>query len=129
MLSGRCLPYGEGITYWPLREIFAAAGAEDELDAALAAGAPEEIFWAVRKALECRARERPLVLVFEDIHWAEPTLLDLIEHLADWTRDAQLLLLCLARPELLDERPAWGGRRRMPRRSLSSLSRRAKLTS
>ena len=69
VLSGRCLPYGEGITYWPLREIFVAAGAEDELDAALAAGAPEEIFWAVRKPLEARARERPLVLVVEDVHW------------------------------------------------------------
>jgi class 3 adenylate cyclase len=106
---GRCLPYGEGITYWPLREIFAAAGAEDELDDALAAGAPEEIFWAVRKALERRARESPLVLVVEDIHWAEPTLLDLIEHLADWTRDAQILVVCLSRPEVLDERPAWNG--------------------
>ncbi len=111
VLSGGCLPYGEGITYWPLREIFAAAGAEDELDEALAAGAPEEIFWMVRKAIERRARQRPLVLVFEDIHWAEPTLLDLMEHLADWTRDAQLLLLCMARPELLDERPAWGAGR------------------
>ena len=111
VLSGRCLPYGEGITYWPLREIFAAAGAEDELDAALETGTPEEIFWAVRKAVERRARQSPLVLVFEDIHWAEPTLLDLIEHLADWARDAPLLLLCLARPEFVDERPAWGAGR------------------
>ena len=47
--------------------------------------------------------------MLEDIHWAEATLLDLIEHLAEWTRDAPLLLLCLTRPELLDERPAWGG--------------------
>jgi class 3 adenylate cyclase/tetratricopeptide (TPR) repeat protein len=111
VLFGRCLPYGEGITYWPLREIFAAAGAEDELGDALAAGAPEDIFWAVRKALERRARESPVVLVVEDIHWAEPTLLDLIEHLADWTRDAQLLVVCLARPEVLDERPALNGGR------------------
>src|SRR3990170_3963384 len=111
VLSGHCLPYGEGITYWPLREIFAAAGAEDKLDAALEAGAPEEIFWAVRKAVERRARQSPLVLVFEDIHWAEPTLLDLIEHLADWARDAPLLILCLARPEFVDERPAWGAGR------------------
>jgi len=108
VLTGRCLPYGEGITYWPLREIFAGADAEDELEAALGQEAAEEIFWAVRKAVERRARERPLALVVEDIHWAEPTLLDLIEYLADWTRDAPLLLLCLARPELLDERPAWG---------------------
>jgi class 3 adenylate cyclase/tetratricopeptide (TPR) repeat protein len=110
VLPGRCLPYGEGITYWPLREIFAAAGAEEELIAALGASAAEDVVWEVRKALERRARERPLALVFEDIHWAEPTLLDLIEHLADWTRDAPLLLLCLARPELLDEREGWGGR-------------------
>jgi predicted ATPase len=109
VLSGRCLPYGEGITYWPLVEIFQEAHAEDELAAALSAGAPEEIFWSVRKAFEQRSRQRPLALVLEDIHWAEPTLLDLIEHLADWTRDAPLLLLCLARPELLDERPSWGG--------------------
>jgi class 3 adenylate cyclase len=109
VLSGRCLPYGEGITYWPLVEIFQQANAEDELAAALSAGAPEEIFWSVRKAFEQRSRERPLALVVEDTHWAEPTLLDLIEHLADWTRDAPLLLLCLARPELLDERPGWGG--------------------
>ena len=111
VLSGRCLPYGEGITYWPLRDVFAAAYARDELDAALSAGAPEDISWAVRKALEARGREHPLVVVIEDIHWAEPTLLDLIEHLADWTRDAQLLLLCLSRPELLDERPGWGAGR------------------
>ena len=109
VFAGRCLPYGEGITYWPLREIFASADAEEELEAALGHGAPEEIFWEVRKALERRAREQPLALLVEDIHWAEPTLLDLIEHLADWTRDAPLLLLCLARPELLDERPGWPG--------------------
>jgi class 3 adenylate cyclase/tetratricopeptide (TPR) repeat protein len=109
VLSGRCLPYGEGITYWPLVEIFRGADAEDELTAALAAGAPEEIFWSVRKAFERRSRQRPLVLVVDDIHWAEPTLLDLIEHLADWSRDAPLLLLCVARPELLDQRPGWGG--------------------
>jgi class 3 adenylate cyclase len=108
VLSGRCLPYGEGITFWPLAEIFREANAEDELAAALSAEAPEEIFWSVRKALEQRARQRPLALVVEDIHWAEPTLLDLIEHLANWTRDAPVLLLCLARPELLEQRPGWG---------------------
>ncbi len=111
VLTGRCLPYGDGITYWPLIEIFREAGAESELEDALGAGAAEEIFWSVRKALERRARERPLALVVEDIHWAEPTLLDLIEHLCDWTRDAPLLLLCLARPELVTKRPAWGGDR------------------
>ena len=109
ILSGRCLPYGEGITFWPLVEIFREAGAEDELAAAVSSGAPEEVFWSVRKALERRARDRPLALVMDDIHWAEPTLLDLIEHLAVWTREAPILLVCLARQELLDERPAWGG--------------------
>ncbi|MGB2875579.1 MAG: adenylate/guanylate cyclase domain-containing protein [Gaiellaceae bacterium] len=109
VFSGRCLPYGEGITYWPLVEIFREADAEDELAAALSKGAPEEISWSVRKAFEQRSRQRPLTLVVEDIHWAEPTLLELIEHVAAWTRDAPLLLLCLARPEFLDERPGWSG--------------------
>jgi tetratricopeptide (TPR) repeat protein len=109
VLSGRCLPYGDGITYWPLVEIFQETQAEGELAAALSAGAPEEVFWSVRKAFERQSRRRPLALVVEDIHWAEPTLLDLLEHLAEWTRDAPLLLLCLARPELFDERPGWGG--------------------
>lgn len=111
VLTGRCLPYGDGIAYWPLVEIFREADAENELELALTAGVSEEIFWSVRKALERRARERPLALVLDDIHWAEPTLLDLVEHLADWTRDAPLLLLCLARPELLSSRPAWSGPR------------------
>jgi class 3 adenylate cyclase/tetratricopeptide (TPR) repeat protein len=109
VLSGRCLPYGEGITFWPLFEIFRDAHAEDELAAALSEGTPEEIFWAVRKALEERSRHCPLALVVDDLHWAEPTLLDLLEHLAEWTRDAPLLLFCLARPELLEGRPGWGG--------------------
>jgi class 3 adenylate cyclase/tetratricopeptide (TPR) repeat protein len=109
VLQGRCLPYGDGITYWPLREMFAAAGGEDELAAALASDNADEIAWAVRKAFERRADERPLALVVEDIHWAEPTLLDLLEHLVEWTRDAPLLLVCLARPELLAARPAWPG--------------------
>jgi class 3 adenylate cyclase/tetratricopeptide (TPR) repeat protein len=122
VLSGRCLPYGEGITYWPLREIFREAGAEEELDAALSAGAAEEIFWSVRKALERRGRERPVVLVLEDIHWAEPTLFDLVDHLLDWTRDAPLVLVCLARPDLIDARPAWGGHSQAETLTLAPLS-------
>jgi class 3 adenylate cyclase/tetratricopeptide (TPR) repeat protein len=109
VLSGRCLPYGEGITYWPLVEIFREAGAEEELSDALSAAMPEDIFWSVRKAFERRAREQPVALVVEDIHWAEPTLLDLLDHLVSWTRDAPLLVLCLARPDLIDGRPTWGG--------------------
>ncbi len=68
-----------------------------------------ETFWAVRRVCESLARRRPLVLCFEDIHWAEPTLLDLIEYLAGWLRDAPILLLCLARPEFLEDRPAFVG--------------------
>ena len=62
--------------------------------------------------LEALARQRPLVVVLEDIHWAEPTFLDLVEYLTDWTIDAPILLLCLARPELLEERPGWAGGKR-----------------
>ena len=69
----------------------------------------EEIFWAFRKFVEALGRDRPLILVFEDIHWAEPSLLDLIEHVADWAREAPILLVCLARTELLDQRRAWAG--------------------
>jgi class 3 adenylate cyclase/tetratricopeptide (TPR) repeat protein len=69
----------------------------------------EETFWAVRKLLEAMAQEQPLVVGFDDLQWAEPTFLDLIDYLADWTKDAPVLIVCLARPELLDERPAWGG--------------------
>jgi tetratricopeptide (TPR) repeat protein len=72
-------------------------------------GSAEETFWAVRTALESLARRQPLVFVLDDVHWAEPTLLDVIEHLADWTVDAPVLLLCVARQELLEARPGWGG--------------------
>ncbi|MGI8657905.1 MAG: adenylate/guanylate cyclase domain-containing protein [Candidatus Limnocylindria bacterium] len=124
VLTGQCLPYGEGITYWPLREIFAGLGAEDELDAILGQGTPEEIAWSVRKSLEHHARERPLVLIVEDVHWAEPILLDLVEHLVDWTRDSPVLLVCLSRLDLLDQRPAWAaGRQNARSLVLSPLSR------
>ena len=140
LLRGRCLPYGEGITYWPLAEALrAAAGiadADDRVAAArklhaLVAGerdsellatrlataiglsdeaaAQAELFSAVRRTLEFLARQRPLVVVFEDIHWAQPTFLDLLDHLAEWSRDAPLLLLTPSRPELLELRPGWGG--------------------
>src|SRR5438105_3977413 len=127
-LTGHCLPYGDGITFWPLGEMVRQAGGEPALRAAVGdhadaeliverilgatgaageAGGGEETFWAVRKLVEAIARQRPLVLVFEDIHWAEPTFLDLIEYLAGWTGDAPVLLLCLARHDLLDRRPSW----------------------
>ena len=122
--AGRCLPYGEGLTWWPLVEAFGAsrlieqAATDDARAAARAAellrpaGDPvalEEAFWAVRKVLEVLARRQPLVLVVDDLQWAEPTFIDLLEHVADWTRDAPLLLLIMARNELLDTRPGWGG--------------------
>jgi class 3 adenylate cyclase/tetratricopeptide (TPR) repeat protein len=140
VLMGRALPYGEGVTYWPLGEMVkAAAGISDDdpLEEAfeklreccaeesvadvlgLAAGlmealegerSPQEIAWAAREVMQGIADVQPLILLFEDIHWAEPPLLDLIEHIADWVR-APILILCLARPELLDARPGWGGGR------------------
>ena len=72
----------------------------------------EELFWAVRKTFEAVARRRPLVLMLDDIHWGEPTFLDLVEQMADWTRDAPILLIAMARSELLEKRPAWGGGKR-----------------
>jgi len=128
VVTGRCLPYGEGITFWPLVEIVegvggiealgeALAGAEDAtavvelvrgaLGTAPAAGRSEETFWAVRRSLEALARIRPLVVALEDLHWAEPTFLDLLEYVLGWGREAPIVLVCLARPELVDERPAW----------------------
>lgn len=83
----------------------------------------EELFWAVREAFEAMARRRPLVLVLDDIHWGEPTFLDLVEHIADWTRDAPILLIAMARLELLVARPLWGdGRRRATTVQLEALS-------
>src|SRR5205085_756988 len=72
----------------------------------------QEIAWAAREWVDRLGRDAPLVLAFEDIHWAEEALLDLIEHLAEWVRDAPLLILTLARTELLDVRPGAGGRDR-----------------
>jgi class 3 adenylate cyclase/tetratricopeptide (TPR) repeat protein len=103
LLSGRCLPYGEGITYWPLAEIEPLAS-ELDFDANR-----DEIALETRRILERLARERPLIVVFDDLQWAEPTFLDLIDHISDLARDAPMLLLCVARPDLLDARPAWGG--------------------
>jgi class 3 adenylate cyclase len=113
---GRCLPYGDGITYWPVVEVVkqVLAGGEAPspgIAALLGDGqAPaDEIAVSVRKLFEATASERPLAVLFDDLQWAEPTFLDLIEHVADWSRDAPILLLCLARPELLELRAGWGG--------------------
>ena len=79
------------------------------LEPAGAPVAPEEAFWAVHKVLEAVARHHPLVLVVDDLQWAESTFVELVEHVAEWTRDAPLLLLIMARPDLLEARPGWGG--------------------
>ena len=107
ILRGRCLHYGEGITYWPLVEVLLQLGADAE--SVLALPSPNEAAVATRKLLEADAAERPVVVVWDDIQWAEPTFLDLIEHIADWSRGASIFVLCVARPELLELRPAWGG--------------------
>ena len=93
-----------------------------------ATASPEETHWAIRKLFEALAAERPLVAVFDDIHWAEPGLLDLIEHVAEWTRDAPILLLVPGAPGPAG-RPAGLGRRRPPpRRSTSNRSPRTNPT-
>jgi predicted ATPase/class 3 adenylate cyclase len=90
-----------------------SAGAVDSISDLLGfstgASAGELGFWSVRKLLEAVARRHPLVLVLDDLHWAEATLLDFLDHVMDWARDSPILLVCMARPELLDLRPAWGG--------------------
>ena len=148
VIRGRCLSYGDGITFWPLVEALrAAAGVEesDDLAAAraklaelLGAGNEEvferlasavglserqyplpEVFWAARKLVEILSRRQPLVLVLEDLHWAEPALLDLVDHVAETAEDAAALILCVARPELLETRPGW---ERLERLALAPLS-------
>jgi class 3 adenylate cyclase/tetratricopeptide (TPR) repeat protein len=141
VLHGRCLPYGESITYWPLAEMVKGAADiadDDPIDVAieklreccpadavaeligLATGVLEavhgersqqEISWAAREWAQLMAQTQPMILVFEDIHWAEEPLLELIEHMTAWVRDGSLMVVCLARPELLDIRSDWGGGR------------------
>ena len=130
-LTGRCRSYGEGIAFRPVAEILSAAAGDvtEEQIGALLEGEPDagavagylaaasgssdalasavEVDWAVRRLFEALARRTPLVVVLEDIHWAEPALLDLLELLPDTVRDAPVFLLCLGRPELLEERPRW----------------------
>ncbi|HEY2371201.1 MAG TPA: adenylate/guanylate cyclase domain-containing protein [Gaiellaceae bacterium] len=130
VITTRCLPYGDGITFLPLAELVRSAGgqadvlatAANEPDGALiverihalleadrVTASPEETLWAIRRLLESLARPRPLVVCIEDVHWATPMFLDLLEYIAAWCQDAPILLLCLARPDLLDERPRWPG--------------------
>jgi len=138
VLRGRCLSYGEAITFWPVVEIVRQAArisdeetpeiglvairslledepAADGIAARVAAAVGlisgtypiQEMFWAVRKLLEVIARRRPLVALIEDLHWAEPALFDLIDHVVQLTAGAPILLLCTARPEVTERRPGW----------------------
>jgi class 3 adenylate cyclase/tetratricopeptide (TPR) repeat protein len=125
VVVGRCLAYGEGITYWPLAEIVrASAGSDrdairavagddvvaDQLAAAFGfggePGTKEETQWAARRYLEKLAEAGPLIVVLDDLQWSEPTFLDLVEYVTDFA-SAPMLLLATARPDLLDTRPAW----------------------
>ena len=142
VVTGRCLSYGEGLTFWPVREVVEAlAGVDDadSLDEAQAAlerllsrdderdtivarlagavgltaepASPAEIAWAVRRVVESAAAERgPLVVVFDDAHWGEGTFLDLVEYLAR-TVEGPVLLLLVAREDVLEKRPALAGAR------------------
>jgi class 3 adenylate cyclase/tetratricopeptide (TPR) repeat protein len=139
VLRGRCLSYGEGITFWPLAEAIRMAAAireddppdvgrdklaslagEENADAAARVAsaiglsmdqfAVDELFWGARRLLEALGRRKPLVVLLDDIHWAEPTFLDLVEHLVDSVQDAPLLLLCPSRHDLLEQRSGWAER-------------------
>ncbi len=127
VLAGRCLAYGEGTTYRALADIVRALGddprrrveellAGDEAAVRAILGAiglsdepaqADETAWALRRLLERVAAERPLVVAVEDIHWADPVLLDLLDHLVALSSGAPILLVCLTRPELMESRPAW----------------------
>jgi tetratricopeptide (TPR) repeat protein len=138
-LWGRCLPYGEGITFWPVAEVVKAAAGIGDLDSPEAArskvrelladvedgtdvadrvaaaiglgeggGDIRETFWAVRRLLEVLARSAPLVVIFEDIHWAESTFLDLLQYMAGFSADHPMFVLCTARPDIRETRPDWG---------------------
>jgi class 3 adenylate cyclase/tetratricopeptide (TPR) repeat protein len=138
VLRGRCLSYGDGITFWPIREMVRDAAvirdehspeeaasriremlgsAEDAeviaarvaqaIGLALGVASGEEIAWAIRRWFETLAKRAPLILVVDDIQWAEETLRDLVANLPRLSSDAPILVLCLARPELLDEVPGW----------------------
>jgi class 3 adenylate cyclase/tetratricopeptide (TPR) repeat protein len=150
VLEGRCLPYGDGITFWPVAEAVRAQAAivnEDGGDearqklASFAGGAGddvmsrlssaigladepypvEELFWAVRRLLEHLASERPVVFVVQDVHWAEPTFLELVDHLVQAIDESAVLLVCPTRPELLEKSPDWSAGERSTRIVLDPL--------
>jgi class 3 adenylate cyclase/tetratricopeptide (TPR) repeat protein len=115
LVRGRCLPYGEGITYWPVTEVLrqldvlpsdpaAAAALRSLLGETKVATSAEEIAWAFRKLL---IEQVPLICLFDDIQWAEETFLDLVESAALLSSGGPILLLCTSRPELLSRRSEW----------------------
>jgi hypothetical protein len=137
--QGRCLPYGDGVTFWALGEMVKSqAGILEDDDPSTAArklaavadeewveshlrplvglassgegggDARQEAFAAWRRFFEGLAEERPLVLVFEDLHWADDHLLDFVDNLVEWSSGVPLLVVSTARPELLSRRPGWG---------------------
>jgi class 3 adenylate cyclase len=139
IVRGRCLSYGEGITFWPVKSVISQAaglsGEESPQEArekirslvelapdadliaervAEAIGVAETVVghrgtsWAIGRLFEELARRRPLIVVFDDLQWGEPTFLDLVEAVAEYSREPPILLLCMARPDLLELRPAWG---------------------
>ncbi len=149
IIFGRCLAYGEGITFWPLREmvveaakvlqddspevarekILACVGDDDVADRLAAATGLSarqfplhEIYWGARRFMQLLAREGPVVAMIDDIHWAEPAFLDLLEHLLETVEDAPVLMLATARHELLEERANWGERERSNRLVLQPLA-------
>ena len=130
VVTGRCESYGEGIAYRPLAEIVRQLGdlapllagdEQAELIERRILGAigrsdepaqPEETFWAVRRLFETVARRRPLVAVIDDVHWAEPALLDLLDYVVAFSTGAPIVLVCLGRAEMLERRPAWAAPQR-----------------
>lgn len=122
---GSCPSYGADTTYRPLTEVLSGLDLEHALaevaDADLilrrlsgirsaeASTGVEEVSWAFRRLVEALARDRPLILVLDDLQWAQDTLLDLIKELTSWLADVPVLIIALTRPELLRRRPVWGG--------------------
>jgi class 3 adenylate cyclase/DNA-binding winged helix-turn-helix (wHTH) protein len=122
VLVGRCVAYGTGATYLPLVDALTGAMeqvaellGDDEIGGRLASlvrgeqttATAADTAWAARRAFEALARDKPLLLVFDDVHWGEPTFLDLLEYLGAWIADAPVLLLAVSRPDLLESRPTW----------------------
>ncbi|MDH4062519.1 MAG: AAA family ATPase, partial [Aquincola sp.] len=147
VLRGRCLPYGDGITFWPLVEMASAHIRTDnsteeaqarllELtgDADVAARLASaiglstasyplhELNWAARRFLQSLAARQPVIAVIDDIHWAEQAFLELLEHVLDEAKDSPILLLASARHELIEERPTWPDRENATRLVLRPLS-------